>query len=99
MSRYSCKDVDHAASELAKLLGVPLAIEAWSPGDRYGTRYRIHVEGDRPHTLGRQLAAECGAKAATEGIWYMIRGIQYYNQYNKPPASNATAQLQNLETQ
>lgn len=98
MSRYSRKDVDHAVSELAKILGVTLAIEAYSPGDRHGTRYRIHVEGDRPHTLGRQLAAECGAGPTTEAIWDMIYGIREYKRYNPAPTPNdATAQLQDIE--
>ncbi len=100
MSRYSRKDVDHAASELAKLLGVPLAIEAWSPGvpDRRGTRYRIYTEGDVPGSLGRQLAAECGAGPTTETIWKMIYGIREYKRYNPAPdTADATAQLHDIE--
>lgn len=99
MSRYSKKDVEHAVSVLAERLGVTLKLEAWSPGDHHGTRYRVYTQGDTQGSLGRRLFAECGAKAATEGIWNMIYGIQYYKQFNKPPTTDATAQLKDIETQ
>lgn len=98
MTRYSRKTVDQASSRLAKLLGVPLIIETWSPGDRHGTRYRLHVQGDTPHTLGYRLAAECGARPTTEAIWHMIHAIQVYQRYNPTPdIADATAQLKDIE--
>jgi len=96
--RYSRKDVDRAATRLSQLLGIPLAINAWSPGDRYGTRYRIHEEGDKPGTLGRQLHAECGAGRTTEDLWQRIYGIEDYKRYTETPTpAYATEQLHNLE--
>lgn len=95
MSRYSRKDVEEAMAELAKTLGVGLRIEAYSPGDRDGTRYRIYaIDSPSP-----QLIAECGARATTKLIWTVTDVLGYYKYKQRHPASPATAQLQDIETQ
>ena len=98
MARYSMKDVEHATSRLAKLLGTPLHLSAWSPGDRHGTRYQLYTEGDTPGSLGRQLLAECGARATTEAIRHMVDGAHCYRQYNEAPTPpSAITQLHDIE--
>ena len=78
MTRYSKTDVKKAVSVLAEELGIPLMLEAWSPGDRYGTRYRVYTQGDTEYTQGSRLHAECGAKTTCEQLWTAIRLIQLY---------------------
>lgn len=95
MTRYSRKDVEKATAELAKTLGVGLRIEAYSPGDRHGTRYRIHATGD----FGPQLIAACGAGPTTKLIWTVTDVLTYYKHTQRHTASPATAQLENIETQ
>lgn len=86
MTRYSKKDVEAAVSRLAELIGAPLKLAMHSPGDRYGTRYRVHMQGSTPSSLGRQLLAECGAQDTTRQLWAAAAFIGYYIEAHKAPS-------------
>lgn len=85
MVRLTKKDVEEAVSALARELGEPLKLEAYSPGDRYGTRYRIYTHGDTPGSLGTRIFAVCGAALATEQLWTGIRMVQLYKRLTTVP--------------
>ena len=96
MTRYSRKDVDNAVSMLAEELGTTLKLVAWSPGDRLGTRYRVHMQGDTDGSLGTKLFSECGAKLTTERIWTGIEMVRIFKKLHKVPAYAVEA-LENIE--
>jgi len=96
MTRYGRKDVDNVISVLAEELGVSLMLGANSPGDRYGTRYRLHLKGEGEHGWGKQIFAECGAKLTTERLWTAIDMLRLYKA-QQAAAAQAVATLPDIE--
>ena len=41
MERTTKKQLDYMLSEVTKLSGLDLSLEAWTPGDNKGTRYAV----------------------------------------------------------
>ena len=80
MPRFSKKDIEKAVSELSQELGLVLKLEAWSPGDKHGTRYRVYLESDSPDSLGRRVFAECGAQGALKGLWIALDFVRLYKE-------------------
>lgn len=77
--RITRADLDRIVATIGEKLGKTLSLNAWTPGDRYGTRYRIVEKDDTGEADVFGGVSDCGLSAAYRFAQGVLQGIYAAN--------------------